>query len=291
MVGSLSTVALENARATGIAKKLADAQQFWASAANVFADPNSTSLFANATNDDDVLTVIANAVNSNAAPESLGVLGNVLDDLKGAGGRLLGSATNIVNSPVILAIRMKLTPDIAIFLGDVFAYLRTGTPRTSIRAEVLGKLGAAARRAQSRGGKLIAAGHSMGGVILYDLLSDPAVVQQTTETLGFPFKVDLLLTIGSQVAVFEELKMFTNSDPAIPSPDKAKVASPVGATRWLNVYNRLDALSFLAAPVFDMAQDFEASTTGGVLDAHGAYFTNMIFYKRLNVKLKEAGLL
>ena len=46
------------------------------------------------------------------------------------------------------------------------------------------------------GDKLIAVGHSMGGVILYDLLSDP------DKPLG-DLKLDLLVTVGSQVGVFE----------------------------------------------------------------------------------------
>jgi hypothetical protein len=116
-------------------------------------------------------------------------------------------------------------------------------------------------------------------------------VNELSVVIGKKFSVDLLLTIGSQVALFEELKLFTTSDPKVPSDTVRKVKELPGAKKWFNVYNRLDVLSFLAAPVFDAAEDFEASTTAGVTDAHGAYFENMVFYQRVNVRLRAMGLL
>lgn len=290
LIGSLSTLGVESARATGLDQKLADAEAFWARAAALVVTEDDKVLFANATTDADVLRILAEAVAADGAPEALG-LQDVLDGLKNLGGKLAGGATNLLNSPAVIAVREKLTPAIAIFIGDVFAYLKAGPARTAIRAEVLGKLGAAARTAHTSGGRLVAAGHSMGGVILYDLLSDPAVIAQMSATLGFSFKMDLLLTVGSQVALFEELKVFNASNPALPSQATPKAPLPAGAGAWFNVFNRLDVLSFLAEPVFDQVKDYEASTTAGIADAHGAYFSNMVFYKRLNVRMTEAGLL
>ncbi|MBB4716917.1 hypothetical protein BJ965_006799 [Streptomyces luteogriseus] len=55
--------------------------------------------------------------------------------------------------------------------------------------------------------------HSMGGNIVHDVLSfhRPKV------------HIDLLVTVGTQVGLFEELKLFAASDPGVPSPQVTKV--------------------------------------------------------------------
>jgi hypothetical protein len=131
----------------------------------------------------------------------------------------------------------------------------------------------------------------MGGVILYDLLSDIAFVESMSKDLGEEFKADLLLTVGSQVALFEELKLFTASNPSDGVQSGSRLKKPDCIHRWWNAFNRLDVLSFIAEPVFFQVSDFEVNTTAGVLDAHSAYFTNSVFYRHLNIRLKEAGIL
>ena len=130
-------------------------------------------------------------------------------------------------------------PKIAIFIGDVFEYLKAGSARTSIRATVMTAIEEAARKAKATNEKLILAGHSMGGVILYDLLSDPAMIAHLSAALGFEFKADLLLTVGSQVALFEELKVYTSSTATYPGASP-KVPMPSSLAEWWNVFNKLD---------------------------------------------------
>jgi hypothetical protein len=100
----------------------------------------------------------------------------------------------------------------------------------------------------------------MGGNIVYDLL---------TSTKGDQ-NVDVLVTVGSQVAVMEEMKLFTCSDPNVPNAVTKKVARPTNVKRWINVFDSRDILDFAAARVFDGVEDCHFAT--GHAWAHGGYF-------------------
>lgn len=287
LIGGLSTVSLTTTEGA----EAAEAARFWARAADVaLTDDGATALKA-AADDRAFAAKLAELASADRGDQvALGVdIGAVGQGILDLGGKLTSGLTDLVNSPAVLAVRDKLTPEIAIFIGDVFVYLRAGAARTAIRNTVTSALAEAAHKARDNNEKLVLAGHSMGGVILYDLMSDASVISQLSSALGFPFKADLLLTIGSQVALFEELKVF-NASSSTYSATTGKVPAPLaGAGAWWNVWNRLDVLSFYAAPVFAAVTDFEASTSAGIAGAHGAYFTNTVFYRRLNKRLKENG--
>jgi hypothetical protein len=196
-----------------------------------------------------------------------------------------------VNGPIAKVGRDKLTPAVAIFIGDVFRYLKEGSARDNIRKRVVESIQLAATKAKNGNEPLVVFGHSMGGVILYDLLSDPTVIRTTDAALGFQLKVDLYVTVGSQVGLFEELKTFVSSDERIPRSGQKQVVRPPRVDRWWNAFDKMDVLSFLTEPVFAGAEDFAVDTIAGVKDAHSAYFTSAMFYQRLNVRLKQANLL
>jgi hypothetical protein len=284
VIGSLSSLSVQ-AVADDVSRSRARA--FWFGAARAIQRDEVRKQLLVAANDQDFLAKLRAAA---AVPDGQVSL-SLADDLKSAWQTLKGGAIDLVNSPAVLAVRNTLTPHIAIFIGDVFTYLKAGPARDQIRNEILMRLLSAAKVARAGREKLVVCGHSMGGVILYDLLSDQSVLNYLSEGLGDTFSVDLLLTVGSQVALFEELKVFNTSRPNYSSADKNKMVKPPGAVLWWNVFNRLDVLSFLAEPVFEGVEDFEANTIAGVVDAHGAYFTNMVFYARLNARMKQAGLL
>ena len=71
------------------------------------------------------------------------------------------------------AVRDHLRPGIAFFLGDVFVYLKRGNLRDQIRTRVVDAVAKAHAEAKAKNEPLVIIGHSLGGVILYDLLSDP----------------------------------------------------------------------------------------------------------------------
>jgi hypothetical protein len=120
----------------------------------------------------------------------------------------------------------------------------------------------------------------MGGVILYDMLTDP-------DGAGLPagFKVDVLATVGSQVGVFEEFKLYASSSSAYSATHQNKVPFPAKVDSWINVFDPVDLLSFRCEPVFEGVKDYMFSSATGLASAHTAYFKRPKFHARLKVRL------
>lgn len=149
------------------------------------------------------------------------------------------------------------------FLGDIFVYLKhRGTPSDPgpIPQLVMSKLKAAPREHPEE--PTIVVTHSMGGNILYDILTsfDPKLF------------VDVWVSVGGQVAQFEEMKLFLASDGRIAAPAQVEgIKNRVGY--WLNVYDPADSFSFMANPVFaGVDADLAFSTGTGAMTSHGEYF-------------------
>ena len=140
-----------------------------------------------------------------------------------------------------------------------------------IVTEVVSALRAAEKRTRPGDARLVAVGHSMGGIILYDVLT----------AFAPDLRIDALITVGSQVAVFEEMKLYLASDPARTGSGGLKVPKPANVGAWVNVFDRNDVLAFATSGVFDGAADFEFVTGKGVLGAHSSYFVRPSFHERL----------
>lgn len=290
--GTVAALSIENLaalEAEGDEDALIEAERFWAAAASYAERDTAPGWLDSASDDEEFVAKLRENVEALASTTDLGFL----DPIGGAVRRLGGAMSNLVNKPFARIGRERISPVVAIFIGDVFRYLREAEPREEIRQAVLADLTTAAKAAQSSSTPLVVIGHSMGGIILYDLLSHEAAMKAVDAQLDKPLAVDLLLTVGSQVALFEELKLFTSSDPArrgeAPKPmDRAP--KPGRAEIWWNAFDRMDVLSFIAQPVFSDVVDLEVDTIAGVKSAHTAYFTNMVFYQRLNARLREIGI-
>lgn len=118
--------------------------------------------------------------------------------------------------------RLHLMQDYAApFLADVAFYLRHGeTFRDYVEEEMRGLEP-----------PVVAVGHSLGGVILVDLLSQ-----------GDRRDVELLVTAGTQAPLLYALHALQHL-----SPDDS---ATVPFAPWLNFYNPNDFLSFCAQPIF-----------------------------------------
>jgi hypothetical protein len=118
----------------------------------------------------------------------------------------------------------------------------------------------------------------MGGNIVYDLLTyfRPSL------------KVDVFVTVGSQVAFFEELKQFRVSDRDIPrsDPKTERVSRPANVARWINIFDLNDLLGFAATGVFEDVEDYRYSTGKGAIKAHGTYLTLPSFHERFSRRLR-----
>lgn len=222
--------------------------------------------------DDDALVAAIRQV----APSSYGLV----DDLRNAAGRVVDKARNLASTGVVDLFRDDVNPMIGRFVGDVFVYLKEGDKREAIRGRIRPALTAARARADAAGEALVVMGHSMGGVILYDMLSDPGGA-------GLPdgFRVDVLATVGSQVGLFEEMKLYASSSPAYSKALNAKVPMPARVKSWMNVFDPVDVLSYRCEPIFEGVKDYVFSSATGLASAHTAYFRRPQFHARLKARL------
>lgn len=175
------------------------------------------------------------------------------------------------------------SPYLAQFLGDALMFFARREQSALVRKKISKSLIAAAKSALEDNSPLVLIGHSMGGSVLHELLTDKDSISHFERELGQPLKVDLFLTVGTQVGLFAELKQFTAVH------DNAPLGVPV--KHYWNIFDFTDTLAFASEHTVPGVIDFEISTTAGLTKAHNAYFDNALFYSRLNSRLREVGLL
>lgn len=186
------------------------------------------------------------------------------------------------NALLVGKAREMMAGYLAQFLGDALMFFSRREQSELVRSEVRNNVVAAAKLAHERREPLVLIGYSMGGGVVHELLTDPASVGIIEQELGRTLEVDLMLSVGTQIGMFAELKQFI-------TPPAGKALS-VPVRHYWNVFDYNDPLSFLCEPVIDGAVDLEVSTGANIKDAHGAYFESGLFYSRLHARLRDAGL-
>ncbi|RST18484.1 hypothetical protein E2C00_28495 [Streptomyces sp. WAC05374] len=164
-------------------------------------------------------------------------------------------------------------PTLTRFIGDVLVY--QANPQSIFRKVVPFFRDAASMRTDND--PLIVIGHSLGGVISCDLLTGP---------LKHEISVDLFCSVGSQVGLFEEMKLLQASQHDIPGRGGAKVPLPSNITHWINVFDYNDILSYKLGALVDGVVDYPYET-GELLQAHGSYFTQPEFHRRLSLRVQK----
>lgn len=165
---------------------------------------------------------------------------------------------------------------LALFLGDIFTYLKfretSDNQPGSIVKTIIEKIEAAIQYQTEEDDKLIIIAHSMGGNIIYDIL-----------TYFRPdLEVDILITVGSQVAFFEEIKLFKASNLDFPKiPETERVEKPKNIARWINLFDNSDLIGLAAKGVFSDVEDILYSTGMG-LSSHSEYFNQPLFHTLIN---------
>lgn len=202
--------------------------------------------------------------------ESMGAAGKARNVLVSGTRRLKRLVVNAAGPPLVDGARRVAAARASLFLGDVLAYLAHRGTRQEPGA-IISAIVADLERAvsNSNGEPVLVIAHSMGGNIVYDLLS----------VFRPDIAVDVLMTIGSQVGLFEELKLFRASRPDIPGPGLKRVPTLGNVGGWVNVLDRSDFLGYRVGPVFEGAEDYQYAT--GAIGAHGAYFDQPYFHARL----------
>ncbi|MPZ72133.1 MAG: alpha/beta fold hydrolase [Nitriliruptorales bacterium] len=130
-------------------------------------------------------------------------------------------------------------------VGDILHYQRRGGAIADVVAEGL----------TGHQRPIVAVGHSLGGIILVDVLSRD----------GAP-DVDLLVTVGSQSPMFFAIDALGDLRPR---------GSNVPFSPWLNIYNRRDLLSFVTKGLWPTARgltDVEVDSRVPFPQSHSAYW-------------------
>ncbi|MBV8874662.1 MAG: hypothetical protein JO014_18330 [Metakosakonia sp.] len=192
-----------------------------------------------------------------------------------------GRISNAASTLGFDAVRGSLSPAIGLFMGDVFVYLKEGKTRNAIQDVIRGDLMRAYSAKKAAKGPLIVVGHSMGGVILTDMLTNP-------EAAGLPkdIEVDALFTVGSQPGLFAALGVLSSNLPA-GSPRRR----PECVKHWFNVFDPIDPLAFRADMIYAGAEDVMFNSVAGITDTHSKYFQRPQFYARTRARLKASGIL
>jgi hypothetical protein len=185
-------------------------------------------------------------------------------------------------STVFAELRPVVNEFVAYFIGDVLAYIHerdaAGAAGTMPR-RVLEALRSAHRRKQDTGERIVIITHSMGGQLLYDVLTFYAPHDPGLQGLV----VDHWLSCGAQVSLFAELCLFKGQPTDVAAP--AKLPRPAAAQAWTNFYDLNDLVGFIMAPIFDGVTDKPYDTGFGLAFAHTGYLGRPSFFEAMAAEL------
>jgi len=152
--------------------------------------------------------------------------------------------------------------------GDIFMYQARGDAIRRFVRERIRELD---------GDPVVLLAHSLGGIVAFDLLAGdrPAGLDQ----------VRMLVTVGSQVPLLYELGALScGVNYPMPLP-------PTFRTRWVNVYDRRDLLSYAGTKLFGHhCHDVPMDTEAPFPTAHGAYWDKQELYQELAEMMRTEGL-
>lgn len=234
------------------------------------------------------LVAETSAASAAGGVQALGGFDFILNPLAAAAAKLKGAVATAANtvldktgdfaSTKLLAWgRRPLNAVVGRFFGDVFAYLHARGEKAAEPGEIPKLIAKEIDQAGPPGEPLIVIGHSLGGVIAFDLLS----------FFRTDIEVDLFVSVGSQVSHFEEMKRFNASDPLIPSAMQKLARTPPNIKHWINVFDEVDIFAYACDKVFDRVVDFRYDTATYTIKAHGAYLEQDRFYSRLRARIDQ----
>lgn len=188
------------------------------------------------------------------------VVRTVLKAVDGAVGAVMGEVGGRLNH----VLREQFGPNFVGFFGDIIAYLSL---RDRIHAKVRDIANTRADGWGADASRPIGAiGHSLGGVILFDL----AVSEH-------PLYLNTLVTFGSQAPFFHAIAQ-RGSLPAFDGTNTVKLPNTIGD--WINLWEPLDLLAFIAARVF-MLDNLKAPKDREVgHDVSSGLWTHSVYWQR-----------
>lgn len=183
------------------------------------------------------------------------------------GGWLVGKLKDIAEAKATAigkSRRHGLMNSISPGVGDILLYQRRGE-------DILAAIEAKIVELSALGGRLVVLGHSLGGIMLVDLLSRPRSAGK--------LQVSKLITAGSQSPMLFKCDALGTM--------RLKTVLPAGSpfTPWLNIFDRNDFLSFCGSRAFpgvtEGIEDFEVECGVPFPEAHSAYFHLEAVYSKI----------
>ncbi len=193
--------------------------------------------------------------------------------------------------------RSPINNMVTTFIGDVFTYIRergTWDSPGPIPTRALDALLAASEiqkaqltqcnDANATREPLVVLSHSMGGQIVYDIVTHFLPKDPKYKDVY----IDFWCASASQVGFFEELKLFlasseeysSKSGKRVPRPDKKHLGY------WWNVWDHNDFISYSAKNIFEGVEDGVYNTGMFLSDAHGGYLVRPSFFRQFAEKLE-----
>ena len=151
--------------------------------------------------------------------------------------RVVGAVTGVAGEGLLWTLRTTLLPMFGKGIGDVLVY---ELHRAEIGAIVRDKLAKYGNPGTADHPAMVI-GHSLGGIIAFDLAVGPSPVYWSS-----------LVTFGSQSPVLHVLDPRSTTSLARYQPNPPRpVQLPPTIRRWTNIYEPWDPLAFFASKVFD----------------------------------------
>lgn len=199
------------------------------------------------------------------------------------------SLPGFVATRVFTEVRRPLNDFVTLFFGDVFKYLRArgnATALGEIPQIVLAELDKAIAIQQHTKEAIVVLSHSMGGQIIYDLVTHflPKLPQYQNA------RIDFWCATASQVGFFEELKLFLESQPdfSMSTGNLAPYPNRTHLGKWWNVWDPNDFISYSVKGIIADVDDEVYDSGMGVIRAHGGYLERPSFFRTFARKIKMA---
>jgi hypothetical protein len=210
------------------------------------------------------------------------------DRLGEAIGRI-DSTPAFVLSRALVELRKPINDMVTLFLGDVFIYLAHRGDKVApgeVTSRVLKKLKEARESQPDPNEPMVVVSHSMGGQIIYDLVT--YFLPQVPAYQGL--RIDFWCATASQVGLFEELKLFHASQEQYSKQHNNQVPFPnrqyLGG--WWNVWDHNDFISYSAKNIIAGVDDENYNSGTSVVTAHSGYLERPSFFRAFAEKLKSA---
>jgi hypothetical protein len=200
------------------------------------------------------------------------------------------SSPSFAATRAMMQIKAPLGQFVTRFLGDVFTYIhRRGDASNPgpIPKCLIENLVACREIQKVRGGEpIIVLSHSMGGQIMYDIVTHFLPEMPELEDV----RVDFWCASASQVGFFEEMKLFISSNSEFGKETSKLVPHPSRKYlgHWWNVWDHNDFVSYSAHGVVDEVDDEAYNTGMDAVGAHVGYLVLPSFYRKFAEKIRKA---